>query len=277
MDFLLEGSCLIRIAVTPQATCQEVRPLKCNVVYSTFHATSQRTICCASQHYSPQKRNIVLARILPLILLLGVVPLPARAQSAPEDNLSVNARFLVAARSGDAATLERTLAQGAAVNSRNRLGESALIILLKNNKVDLAQKVLAAGADVNQPALNGITPLMTAAFNGQAAMAGQLLDKGANVAALDRLQKNAMIYAAGAGHTDIVLMLLAKGVDPNAVYANDLTALMWAAGFGKTATVKALLGAGANPKLRDNRGKTAADMARAEHFDETAAMLDSAK
>ena len=69
----------------------------------------------------------------------------------------------------------------------------------------------------------------------------------------------------------------ARTVDPNAVYNNDLTALMWAAGFGKTATVKALLAAGAKPQLKDNRGKTAADMARDEHFDETAAILEAAK
>ncbi len=31
--------------------------------------------------------------------------------------------------------------QGASVNSRNRLGETALVIVLKNNKVDLAQKI----------------------------------------------------------------------------------------------------------------------------------------
>jgi ankyrin repeat protein len=85
-----------------------------------------------------------------------------------------------------------------------------------------------------------------------------------------------MTYAAGA-HTDIVLLLLAKGVDPNAIYKNDLTALMWAAGFGRTATVKALLTAGAKPQLKDNRGKTAADMAREGHFDETAAVLEVSK
>ena len=70
------------------------------------------------------------------------------AQPVADDNLSVNARFLVAARNADAAGIERGLSSGANVNSRNRLGESALVILLKNNKVDLAQKVLAAGADV---------------------------------------------------------------------------------------------------------------------------------
>jgi ankyrin repeat protein len=66
-------------------------------------------------------------------------------------------------------------------------------------------------------------------------------------------------------------------VAPNPVYRNDPTALMWAAGFGNTATVQALLAAGAKPLMKDNRGKTAADTARDEHFDETAAVLDAAK
>ena len=74
--------------------------------------------------------------------------------------------------------MKRALAQGAAVNSRNRLGESALIILLKKDRVDLAQLVLDAGADVNQPAVNGITPLMTAAFSGHTDMAETAAGQG---------------------------------------------------------------------------------------------------
>jgi ankyrin repeat protein len=201
----------------------------------------------------------------------------AAAQKPSEENLTTNARFLVAARDGDAEAMKRALAQGAAVDSRNRLGESALVIVLKKDRVDLAQLVLDAGADVNQPAVNGITPLMAAAFGGHTDIAKQLLAKGASPAALDRLQKNAMTYAAGAGRTDIVATLLAHGVDANAVYANDLTALMWAAGFGKADTVRVLLAAGANPALKDNRGKTAADIARAEGFVDTVAILETKK
>ena len=106
-------------------------------------------------------------------------------------------------------------------------------------------------------------------MRGRPKSSGLLLAKGADINAVDRLQKNAMTYAAGQGQTDIVVLLLKAGVDPNAVYAHDLTALMWAAGYGKTDTVKALLAAGAKPALKDDRGKTALDIAREGKFDET--------
>ena len=99
---------------------------------------------------------------------------------------------------------------------------------------------------------------------------------GADVAAVDRLQKTAMTYAAGQGRTDIVLLLLHAGVDANAVLAHKLTALMWAAGYGRTDTVQALLAAGAKPELKDDRGKTALDIAREGNFPETAKLLETA-
>ena len=198
----------------------------------------------------------------------------ASAQRAFDpENLSVNARFLVAARNVDGAAMKRELAAGATVNSRNRLGESALIVVLKQERADLATVLLDAGADVNQAAINGITPLMAASFAGQDEIVKRLLAQGANPRPVDRLQKTAMVYAAGEGRTGIVKMLIDAGIDPNAVYANDLTALMWAAGFGKTATVRALLDAGADPARKDNRGKTAADIAREQGFSETVALL----
>ena len=44
----------------------------------------------------------------------------AVAQPAPDTNLSVNARFLIAARNADATGMERALAAGANVDSRNQ-------------------------------------------------------------------------------------------------------------------------------------------------------------
>ena len=210
----------------------------------------------------------VLGSILAVLMAMA-----ATAVRASDDDLPLNAKLLVAARNADGPAIARALQQGAAVNSRNRLGESALIIVLKKDRVDLARVLLDAGADVNQAAINGVTPLMTAAYGGHTEIARTLVAKGADIAVVDRLKKNAIIYAAGEGRSDIVKLLLDKGVDPNAAYANDLTALMWAAGYGRTETVKMLLAAGAKTSLKDNRGKTAADIARDAKHDETAQLL----
>ena len=82
-------------------------------------------------------------------------------------DLSVNARLLAAARAGDVAGVERALAEGASPNARNRLGETVLVIALKNDKPALARQMIDAGADVNIAALNGVTPLMAAAHAGR--------------------------------------------------------------------------------------------------------------
>jgi uncharacterized protein len=208
-------------------------------------------------------------------MFMLALALQAASLHAQSQDLSVNARLLASARSGDQAGIDRALAEGASANARNRLGETVLLIALKNDRPALARQMIEAGTDINQAAVNGVTPLMAAAHAGQTETFKILLTKGADINAVDRLQKTAMTYAAGQGQTDIVVLLLNAGVDANAVYAHDLTALMWAAGYGKTATVKALLDAGAKPALKDDRGKTALDIAREGKFDETVKLLEN--
>ena len=88
-------------------------------------------------------------------LLIGLATPAADAQNAtPDDAFATNARLLASVRNDDASGIERALRDGAAVNSRNRLGESALLIALKKNRADFAQALLAAGADVNEAAVD---------------------------------------------------------------------------------------------------------------------------
>ena len=137
----------------------------------------------------------------------------------------------------------------------------------------MARFLIDAGADVNVAAINGVTPLMAAAYAGDAELVTRIVGRNANVDAVDRIDKTALIYAAVGGHADIVRQLLAKGIDVNRRYANDLTVLMWAAGSGKDEVVALLIAAGADPMLKDNRGKTATDIARDQRFDSTVAVL----
>jgi uncharacterized protein len=238
--------------------------VRCNA--SRRQSTDSRMIPAFRSFLSwPQAAACVL-----VIALLAIAPVARADEVAP-----LNARLLAAARSADAKGLQRALNEGAAINSRNRIGDTALLIVIKNHHSELAETLIRAGADVNIAGVNGVTPLMAAAFSNEIEIARQLLARGANFQATDRVKKNAMIYAAGEGNAQIVALLLEAGVDPNETYANDLTALMWAAGYGKTEAVRTLLKAGARPDMRDNRGKTALDIARDGRHDDTITVLES--
>ena len=227
-------------------------------------------------HVTTAGRIRLLRRTI-AVLAVGAIGLAPAARGADDEIVPLNSRFLVAARNLEGEAIARMLREGANVNSRNRLGESALVIVLKKNRLDLAEVLLAAGADVNLPAVNGITPLMTAAYAGHVDMVKTLLDKGADVAAPDRLKKSAMTYAAGEGHTEVVKLLLARGVDPNAVYEHGLTALMWAAGYGRVDAMRVLLDAGARADLKDDRGLTARDIASTQKEPAAVQLLELAR
>ena len=68
--------------------------------------------------------------------------------------------------------------------------------------------------------------------------------------------------------------LLDRGIDVNQRYPGEQTALMWAAGFNHRETAELLLARGADPALRDDRGWTAAQQARANGHEAIAARLD---
>ena len=138
------------------------------------------------------------------------------AHSALAQDLSPNAQLLAAARQGDLPAVTRLLDAGAAVDSRNRLGDTPLLIALKNGYKDVAQLAVARGADVNLANLSKVTPLMAASFSGNAGLVKLLLEKGADRSPEDRVGKTAMVYAAGLGHTGVVELLLARGESPRA-------------------------------------------------------------
>ena len=98
------------------------------------------------------------------LCLLGALCLqaPVRAQ----DDVSLNARLLASARAGDEAGVRGALDQGAAVDSRNRIGDTALITAAKRGLTGMARTLVDHGANVSQPNLQGVTPLMAAAFGG---------------------------------------------------------------------------------------------------------------
>lgn len=117
---------------------------------------------------------------------------------AQEDAYTLNERLLSATREGDQASVARLLDEGAAIDSRNRIGDTPLISACKKGLAPMARILIERGANVSQANVQGITPLMAAAFDGNDEIAALLIARHADVAATDRVGKTAIEYAAGA-------------------------------------------------------------------------------
>ena len=172
------------------------------------------------------------------------------------------------------------LDRGASLNARAVDGSTPLFYAAEADRGAAVALLLERGADPNIPGRKGLRPLAAAAYNGSADSVEQLLKHGADPNALDDEGKSAMVYAAGHAYAPIVALLLQAGVDVNPRYAHGLTALMWAAGHDASAgvddveaTIKKLIEHGAALDLKDDRGKTAADIARDLGHERAAALL----
>ena len=190
------------------------------------------------------------------------------------DQINVSGQYVMAAKAGRVERVIALLAEGAKVNSRDRNGDSPLNMAAAKGNIALADVLLKAGADVDLANVAGVTPLMGSAFNGHAGIVRKLLAAGAKISPVDRVTKNAATYAAGSGCSECLSELIKAGTLVNAPLDNNLTLLMWAAAYGQDKTVRLLLAEGADRSLKDNRNKTASDMARDGKHLEVAGMID---
>jgi uncharacterized protein len=186
-----------------------------------------------------------------------------------------------AAQAGKAGVATLLIDHGAKVNARAVDGSTPLFYAAEADRAAMTRLLLDRGADPNIPGRAGLRPLAAAAFNGSEESVALLLKRGADANALDDEGKSAMVYAAGRAYAAIVGLLIKAGVDVNRRYSHDLTALMWAAGHDASsgvedidATIETLIGHGAALDLKDDRGKTAADIARELGHEHAAKLLE---
>jgi len=115
---------------------------------------------------------------------------------------------------------------------------------------------------------DGWTSLHLAAFFGHASTVRLLLARGADANLWSRaFEHNLALHAACAGRTekaDVVRALIPATADVNACQGGGWTPLMLAAVNGMAATATLLQEAGAGTALRNDKGKTAAELARDE-------------
>lgn len=126
---------------------------------------------------------------------------------------------------------------------------------------------------------DGFTALHLSVFFGQPDTAGLLVEAGANVLARTaNALDNQPLHAAVAG-TDTATrlacaeLLLNVGAAVNERQSGGFTALMAAAQNADTDLVRLLLAHGADPSIRDDQGRSAADIALSAGHTEIAAQL----
>ena len=185
------------------------------------------------------------------------------------------------AQAGKTGIMRLLLDRGAGVEARSVNGSTPLFYAAEADRAEAVRLLLDRGADPNIPGRSGERPLAAAAYDGSADTVELLLKHGADPNALDDDGKGAMVYAAGRAYAPIVGRLIEAGVDVNRRYGHGLTALMWVAGHDAgagvedvDATLKLLIERGAQRDLTDDRGKTAADIARGLGREREAKMLE---
>ena len=93
----------------------------------------------------------------------------------------MNANWEQAARDGNAGALAEQIPSGVAIDSLDRYGQSALMLVARSGCLDAVQVLVDAGADLNITAKFGLSAIMLAVVNGHDAIALYLLEAGADL------------------------------------------------------------------------------------------------
>ncbi len=182
--------------------------------------------------------------------MVRYVPELARARDASSLSVLQFARYM-----GQDAVLEQLIEAGPPLD----IFEAATI-----DRVDLVRALLAGNALLATAySSDGFTALHFAAHFGSLGAISALLEAGAHIEAVTRnFLTNMPLHAAAAGgRMDACRLLLRHGADPNAKQHGGFTPLMTAAFNNSRELAEMLIARNANIEVRNDDGKTAADVA----------------
>ncbi len=168
-------------------------------------------------------------------------------------------QLLAAAGQGDTQTVVKLLALGAAVDVRDDLGNTPLLLATDHNQVDVARVLINAGADVNAKNQIHDSAYLLAGAQGRLEILAMTLSHGADLKSTNRYGGTALIPACERGHVEVVRVLLHAGVDPNHINKLGWTCLLEAillsdGGPAHQEIVALMIAGGADVNLADGNG-----------------------
>ena len=174
--------------------------------------------------------------------------------------------FFKAIERDDATTVAKLIARGFDVNTVGPTGLHGLLLALNTSSPKVLAVLLdAPGIQAEQRNPDDESALMLAALAGKREVCERLIALDADV---NKTGWTPLHYAATAGRADIVKLLLDHYAYIDAESPNQTTPLMMASMYGNAATVSALLVAGADAHLRNQKGLSALDFAKASGREE---------
>lgn len=93
--------------------------------------------------------------------------------------------LITASTHGDVVAVDRHLARGAGINTRNAAGSTALLAAANAGQTNVVAMLLAKGAEIEAKDTGGRTALIRAVIRGEAETVALLLKNGADVEAKD--------------------------------------------------------------------------------------------
>jgi ankyrin repeat protein len=170
-------------------------------------------------------------------------------------DINLRSPIVTAAQQGNEAVVELLLSHGAAVDSPDGAGRTALSWAVQNGFMTVCQTLLAHGADVNAKDNNGSTSLHVAVREGKLSVAEFVVTNKAQIDAKTSQGETPLLSALARNDTNMVKLLLDNHADANMETSKGSTALTIAVDDGMTDVVRMLADHGADVNALDRNGR----------------------
>ena len=178
---------------------------------------------------------------------------------ASSQNTDSSRAMLEAETRGDVETLKRLIAAGVSLETVNTVGETPLLLAVKNNHLSAAVLLIDVGGNINAQAANKDSPWLLAGALGRTEMLRYMIPKRPDFSLRNRFGGNALIPACERAHVETVKLLLTTNIDVNHVNNLGWTCLLEIVILGDggprhVEVAKMVLAAGADPNIADKDG-----------------------